>query len=160
MHDLALNEIEGEAGIPALVSLLNPLRSDQKDLSYAPFLPGETLGRYIERTGVRVASRRTNVWHNGRRVPSELWERLIPRHGDHVLLVPKMEGGGGNGKVLRTVAIIAVIAVSIMAPYMAPASWGMIGAEGAVTMGGALLSGAVMIGGGLIVSPLIPEISH
>lgn len=149
MHELALNndtEDKDNQDAPSLVSILHPLRTDLRDLSYAPFLPGETLSRYIERTGVQVASRRMNVWHNGRRVPSELWARLIPRHGDHVVLVPKMEGGSGGNKVLRTVAMIAVVVASI---YTGGAIGGLYGA---------LAQGAVMIGGSLIVSPLIPEI--
>lgn len=150
MHELALNdgtENKGAQDAPSLVSFLHPLHTDLRDFSYAPFLPGETLSRYIERTGVQVTSRRMNVWHNGRRVPSELWGRLIPRHGDHIVLVPKMEGGGGGNKVLRTVAMVAVVIASIYT-------------GGAVGPGlyGALAQGAVMIGGTLIVSPLIPEI--
>lgn len=160
MHELALNdetEDKGNQGAPSLVSILHPLRNDLRDFSYAPFLPGETLGRYIERTGVQVASRRMNVWHNGRRVPSELWPRLIPRHGDHVVLVPKMEGGGGGGKVLRTVAMIALVVVAAWAG-------GAYGAALANTLnvsaatGSALISAGIMISGSLMINPMIPEI--
>lgn len=160
MHELALNggaENESAQDAPSLVSILHPLRTDLRDFSYAPFLPGETLSRYIERTGVQVTSRRMNVWHNGRRVPSGLWERLIPRHGDHVVLVPKMEGGGGGGKVLRTVAMIALVVVSAWAG-------GVYGAALANTLnvsaatGSALISAGIMIGGSMIVSCLTPEI--
>lgn len=155
MHELALND---GPRTPSLVHLPHPLNPSGKVMSYAAFLPGETLGAYLERTGTHVADAPMLVWHNGRQVPQGLWRRLIPKTGDQVTIRAKMEGGGGGGKVLRTVAMIAVIAVSIMAPYLAPASWGMISAEGALTMSGALLSAGVMIGGSIIVNALIPEV--
>ncbi len=141
-----------DAAGPSLVALHNPLRPDLRDCSYAAFLPGETLGRYIERVGINVPSRHVNVWHNGRAVPQDLWTRLIPRTGDHVLIAPQMQGGGGGNKVLRTVAMIAVVVVSIFAPYIAPAAWGI----QAGTYGAALLSAGVMIGGTLLVNTLLP----
>lgn len=145
-----------ETSAPSLVSLHNPLRPDLRDCSYAAFLPGETLGRYVERVGIAIPSRQVNVWHNGRSVPPDLWTRLIPRHGDHVLIAPQMQGGGGGNKVLRTVAMIAVVVVSIFAPYLAPAGWGALGATGGLTVTGALISAGVMIGGSLLVNTLLP----
>lgn len=145
-----------DTSAPSLVSLHNPLRPDLRDCSYAAFLPGETLGRYIERVGIAIPSRQVNVWHNGRAVPADLWTRLIPRHGDHVLIAPQMQGGGGGNKVLRTVAMIAVVVVSIFAPYLAPAGWGALGATGGLTVTGALISAGVMIGGSLLVNTLLP----
>ena len=119
------------------------------------FLPGETLGRYCERVGVVLPSRVTNVWHNGRPVPAELWRRLIPRNGDQVVIRAKGEGGGGGGKVLRTVAMIAVNAGAIYAPYLAGFTQTINGVT-SVTMGGTLLSAGVMIGGSLLVNALLP----
>src|SRR3546814_2366675 len=48
------------------------------------------------------------VWHNGRRVPDALWRRLIPRTGDQVVIRARVRGGGGGGKLFRTVALIAL----------------------------------------------------
>ncbi|WP_371818848.1 host specificity factor TipJ family phage tail protein [Achromobacter sp. SD115] len=138
---------------PSLLVVRNPfVASTGRDAFCAPFLPGETLGRYCERLGVALPSRVVNVWHNGRPVPIGIWQRLIPRNGDQVVIRARGEGGGGGNKVLRTVAMIAVIAASIVAPYLAPVAWGV----GAGTMGGALLSAAVMIGGSLLVNTLLP----
>nr|WP_255810186.1 host specificity factor TipJ family phage tail protein [Achromobacter sp. ACRQX] len=129
----------------------NPLRPDLRDCAYAAFLPGETLGRYVERVGIRMPSRHVNVWHNGRRVPEELWTRLIPRQGDHVLIAPQMQGGGGGGKILRTVALIALVVVS--AGYGA-AVGGALGFTGATA--GAIGSSIIMLGGTLLINALIP----
>lgn len=136
---------------PSMVVLHNPLRPDVRDCSFAEFRAGETLGRYIDRVGLRVPSRRVNVWHNGRRVPSELWPRLIPRHGDHVLIAPQMQGGGGGSKILRTVALIALVVVS--AGYGATLG-GALGFTGATA--GAVGSAIIMVGGTLLINALIP----
>lgn len=144
---------------PSLIHLPHPLNPSGKVMSFAAFLPGETLGAYLERTGTHVADAPMHVWHNGRQVPADLWRRLIPKTGDQVMIRAKMEGGGGGGKVLRTVAMIAVVAASIFAPYLAPAGWGAIGATGALTTTGALISAGVMIAGTLMINPLIPEIA-
>jgi hypothetical protein len=140
-----------DSSAPSLVALHNPLRPDLKDCSYAAFLPGETLGRYVERVGIKVPSRHVNVWHNGRRVPVELWTRLIPRQGDHVLIAPQMQGGGGGSKILRTVALIALVVVS--AGYGA-ALGGALGFSGATA--GAIGSSIIMLGGTLLINALIP----
>jgi hypothetical protein len=140
-----------DSSAPSLVALYNPLRPDLKDCSYAAFLPRETLGRYVERVGIKVPSRHVNVWHNGRRVPVELWTRLIPRQGDHVLIAPQMQGGGGGSKILRTVALIALVVVS--AGYGA-ALGGALGFSGATA--GAIGSSIIMLGGTLLINALIP----
>lgn len=140
-----------DSGAPSLVALHNPLRPDLKDCSYAAFLLGETLGRYLDRVGIEVPSRHVNVWHNGRRVPVELWTRLIPKQGDHVLIAPQMQGGGGGSKILRTVALIALVVVS--AGYGASLG-GALGFTGATA--GAVGSSIIMVGGTLLINALIP----
>lgn len=141
---------------PALIHLPNPVTPAGKEVSYAAFLPGETLGAYLERVGLKVVDAPMHVWQNGRPVPPNLWRRLIPKTGDQILIRARMEGGGGGNKILRTVAMIAVVVASIFAPYLAPAGWGAIGATGALTTTGALISAGVMIAGSLLVSALLP----
>ncbi len=137
---------------PALVVVNNPfVASEGRQTFRDAFLPGETLGRYCERVGVVLPSRVTNVWHNGRAVPGELWRRLIPRNGDQVVIRAKGEGGGGGGKVLRTVAMIALVVVSM--GYGA-ALGGALGFTG--SMAGAVGSSLIMIGGSLLVNALLP----
>ncbi|CAB3653449.1 hypothetical protein LMG26685_02875 [Achromobacter mucicolens] len=141
---------------PSLVHLPNPISPAGKDVSFAAFLPGETLGAYLARAGVRVADAPMHVWQNGRPVPPQLWKRLIPRTGDQIVIRAKMEGGGGGNKILRTVAMIAVVVASIFAPYLAPAGWGAIGATGALTTTGALISAGVMLAGTLMINAFLP----
>lgn len=160
MSDLALNDLmDDSTDGPSLVHLPHPLNQAGKVLSYAPFLPGETVEAYLRRTGVQVSNAPVHVWHNGRMVPAALWRRLIPRTGDLILIRAKMEGGGGGNKVLRTVAMVAVVAAAVITQqyYAIPGATGMLGMSAATT--GSLLSAGIMIGGSLVVSPLIPEIS-
>lgn len=139
---------------PTVVSLPHPLRADAKEVSVAAFLPNETLGAYIERVGLRIAKGPVHVWHNGYRVPEALWTRLIPRNGDSIVIRAKMEGGGGR-KVLRTVAMVALM---LAAPYIA--GYAMTGAWAAATglMGG-LVTAGIMIGGSLLINALLPPIT-
>ncbi|MCL5884898.1 MAG: host specificity factor TipJ family phage tail protein [Deltaproteobacteria bacterium] len=85
-------------------------------------------------------------------------ERLATTVGDGTSLafcaVPK--GGGGGKNPWAIVAMIAVVVISIAAPYLAPAGWGTLTAAGGVSMTGAMLSAGVMIAGGLIVNSVFP----
>lgn len=72
-------------------------------------------------------------------------------------------GGGGGSNPVRMIAMLAVIAVAIAAPYMAPASWGLatttvVGgvATTSVTMAGAIASAAVMFVGSALVNAVLP----
>ena len=130
--------------MPALISLPHALVADGRQCSYAPFLRGETLGAYIHRTGITIARGAVAVFHNGCRVPDELWDRLIPRDGDQVIVRARAEGGGGGSKVLRTVALIAVAVVS----------YGVGVAVGGAY--GAAAAAAISIGGSMVVTSLIP----
>ncbi|KDD44793.1 bacteriophage lambda tail assembly protein I [Bordetella bronchiseptica OSU095] len=133
---------------PALMVVRNPfVASEGREAFCAAFLPGETLGRYCERMGVALPSRVVNVWHNGRPVPLALWHLLIPRQGDQVVIRAKGEGGGGGGKVLRTVAMLALV---IAAPQLGALAFG------AGTIGAAALTSGIMIGGSLLINALLP----
>lgn len=136
---------------PSLVHLPNPITPAGKVISYAAFLPGETLEAYLARVGIRVVDGPMHVWHNGRQVPAKLWRRLIPRGGDQVVIRAKMEGGGGGGKILRTVALVALVVVS--AGYGA-ALGGALGFAGATA--GAIGSSIIMLAGTMLINALLP----
>lgn len=141
-------------GTPPLIIHPHPLVGDGRIVETAAFLPRETLGRYMERTGVAVPNGPIHVWHNGRPVSSELWDLLIPRTGDQIVIRARALGGGDGSKVLRTVAMLALV---LSAPYIA--GYALTGTWTAATgFSGALLTGAVTLGGSLIITPLLPEI--
>ncbi|OMG88013.1 host specificity protein J [Achromobacter xylosoxidans] len=136
---------------PALVHLPNPIAPAGKDVCFVAFLPGETLGAYLARVGIRVADAPMHVWQNGRPVPPNLWRRLIPRAGDQILIRARMEGGGGASKILRTVALVALVVVS--AGYGA-ALGGALGFTGATA--GAIGSSMIMLAGTMLINALLP----
>lgn len=68
-------------------------------------------------------------------------------------------GGGGGSNPLRMVAMLAVVAMSIAAPYLAPAAWGLTATTAGVTsltMAGAMVSAGVMLVGSALVNALLP----
>src|SRR5690606_38724347 len=80
-------------------------------------------------------------------VPDALWRRLIPKTGDQVIIRARVLGGGG-GKILRTVAMIALI---VAAPYAVSALGFTAG-----TIGASLATAGIMIGGTLLINALLP----
>lgn len=91
---------------------------------------------------------------NGKRIePGEI-DNFIPAAGNSVVFCVVPQGGGGDSnKVLRTVAMVAVIVVAIYAPYAAGPMYAGLGVG---TFGGALLSAGIMIAGALIVNAILP----
>lgn len=141
-----------EMNNPRLVSNPHPLIGAGRDVCFAEFEERETLRAYIERTGVIIPSGDVAVWHNGYRVPDALWERLIPRSGDQVVIRAVVHGGGGDGnKVLRTVATIAliVVATAVFGPAGTFAS--TYGATAAFAA-----SAITLVGGSLLINALLP----
>lgn len=137
---------------PALVVHPHALVGDGTVTEAAAFLPNETLGAYIKRTGVNVPAGPVVVWHNGHRVPDALWRRLIPRMGDQVVIRARVLGGGGGGsKILRTVAMIALV---VVAAYLGPVLGTALGFAGSTAA--AVGSGLIMLGGALLINALLP----
>src|SRR5690606_31787964 len=102
--------------------------------------------------GIVLPRSEFRVQHNGRAVPHHLWQRLIPRTGDQIVIHAIAQGGGGGGKVLRTVAMLALV---LTAPYIA--GYALTGAWAAATgFAGGLATAAVMIGGSLLINALLP----
>ena len=139
---------------PSLLVHPHALVGDGTVHETAAFLPAETLGDYIKRTGVIVPAGPVAVWHNGCRVPEALWRRLIPRAGDQVIIRARVLGGGGAGKVLRTVAMIALILVAPqVGTWLAGTSFGT-----ALGLSATMASGLLMIGGSLLINALLPPL--
>ncbi|QNK00728.1 hypothetical protein [Dyella telluris] len=104
-------------------------------------------GQTIAQMMGEQASPSCNVTIGGHAVPHVMWNKVRPRSGQtiHVLGVPQ---GGGGGKILRTVAMVALVALS------SGVAAGTIGASffgSYAALGGA----AIMIGGSVVGDPLI-----
>jgi len=91
---------------------------------------------------------------NGQPLLQREWRRCI-EDGDTLAIVAVPKGGGGSNP-LQIIAMIAVVVISIYAPYMAPAAWGAVGATGGLTATGALISAGVMMAGSLLVNAILP----
>lgn len=144
------NRPVGPVVAPSMVVYPKPLGGERTE-HFEYFAPGETLGAYVQRVGITVPSRVLRVEHNGREVPLALWTRLIPRHGDMVVISARGLGGGGGGKILRTVAMIAVVVVSLGYGAALGAAIGFTG-----TTAAAVGSSLIMIGGSMLVNALLP----
>lgn len=71
--------------------------------------------------------------------------------GDYIVVCPVPAGGGGGKNILR---VVALIAISIAAPYAAA---GILGTTtGALGVGGMALSAGITIAGSMLVNSLIP----
>ncbi|ARP92530.1 hypothetical protein CAL14_05615 [Bordetella genomosp. 9] len=146
--------------MPAVVSWPHAFTEEGRQFAYEAFLPGETLGRYVQRVGIRVPKGPGYVLHNGSQVPHALWKGLIPRPGDQIIFRARMEGGGGGNKVLRTVALVAVAIISAGAgAAVAGSAWGASAAAAAgvsTATVGAAVGAAIAITGNILVNALIP----
>lgn len=140
---------------PRLVSNPHPFVGAGREVCYAEFLPRETLRAYIDRTGI-IVPEDVAVWHNGYRVPDALWERLIPRNADQIVIRSRVHGGGGGGGN-KTLRIVALIAIAALAAYVGPLAAGFFEAGSfAAFAAGAAANAVVSIGGSLLVNALLP----
>lgn len=136
---------------PSLVVHPHVLVGDGTKCVYAEFMPRETLARYLARNGIDVPRTPIIVFHNGYRVPDALWQRLIPKVGDQIIIRMASPTGGDDDKILRTVAMVALIVVA-----------GVYGAElgAALTFSGSVAigvgNGLIMMGGSLLINALLP----
>jgi len=142
------------AQMPPLITLPNPLTTAGRAFCEAPFLPGETLGAYVERNSVALPRSEFLVQHNGHYVPMHLWQRLIPRTGDQIVIHAIAQGGGDGGK---TIAAVAMIALTLTAPYIA--GYALTGTWATATgFAASALTTGIIVGGGLLITPMFPEI--
>lgn len=85
------------------------------------------------------------------------WDLVCPLPGQIINVKAEVQGGGGGGggsNPAQIVAMVAVIAIAVAAPYLAPAAWGALSATGAVTLTGALMTAGIMVAGSLLVGAI------
>ncbi|MEN7429150.1 host specificity factor TipJ family phage tail protein [Chromobacterium sp. TRC.1.1.SA] len=133
---------------PTLVHSPHPLTAVGRQVIYEAHRRNETLGGYLRRLRIEVDRGPLAVCVNGRPLPN--WQCYRLRRGDFVEVRAVVAGGGGAGKVLRSVAMIAVM---VAAAYVAgPAGAAFFGSSGMATVAGS----AIMIGGSMLVNALLP----
>ena len=115
--------------------------------------PGQTVREILIANGVDQHQHIVIIL-NDRLLTVQEWDTICPENGSLINVKAQVAGGGGgdNNKVINTIAMIAVVAVAIYAPY----ALGFVTEAGALTMGGAMLSAGIMIAGSLIVNALVP----
>jgi len=103
---------------------------------------------------------------NGGVVPEKDLALVTLKHGDAVVFMPSVEGGGDD--IFRAVASLALVAVAIWAPYALGMTTSVLtGVYGGgayavgtfatgLTLGGALLSAGIMMAGGFLINALLP----
>lgn len=96
---------------PSLVLCPHPLTAEiGRELVYLPFLPGESIQRYLDRLGINTAVRPWVLHLNDRAIARDEWATTFPAAGDLITLRAAVQDGGGDeNKIFRTVLTIAVL---------------------------------------------------
>ncbi|MBA8734236.1 host specificity protein J [Chromobacterium violaceum] len=131
---------------PTLVHSPHPLTAAGRQVIYEPHRRNETLGGYLRRLQIEVDRGPLAVCVNGRPLPD--WRGYRLRRGDLVEVRAVVAGGGGGaGKVLRTVALVALV---LVAPSIGASISGTLGVSAAAG------AGLVMLGGSMLINALLP----
>jgi hypothetical protein len=111
------------------------------------FEPGTTIEEIVETLQPKAFLRSyCRVWVGGEPIQPKYWPAVRPKPGSRVEVIASIPQGGGNAKVLRFVAFIAVAALAIAFPYAAPATWGLATAAGLTTLGSLVGAGIGICG--------------
>ena len=127
------------------------------------------MAQHIADLGWDPATLNARVSIDGRVIERAQWQFVMPRAGASIVIRRIVTGGGGGGgggkSTVTIVAMLAVVALAVAAPYLAPlianAAFGMgAGVVVATTVGtgigATLLTAGIGIGGMLAVNALIP----
>lgn len=119
---------------------------------------GRSIAEVMRDHGWNPAETHARVTIDGKLVSQAEWEYQLPySHKCIVIRRVPMGGGGGGGKNAgMMIGMLAVMALAIAAPYLAPAAWGLVTAAGGLSLTGSLLSAGIGIGGMLAMRALIP----
>ncbi|WP_418717332.1 TipJ family phage tail tip protein [Bilophila wadsworthia] len=102
------------------------------------------------------------IVHNGRALDVPAADAIVLLPGDAVTARIIPAGGGGGSNPLQIVAMVALVALAISAPFMIGSiggtalSTGGFFAGGTLTAAGSALAGGIMIGGSMLMSAAFP----
>ena len=164
---------------PASDISLTSLPADRIPASYNPFClpvgwkslpvplsPGAVIADVIHAHFPGISRRACIVMHNRRLDPD--WLSPVAA-GDHLLLVPRLAGGGGIGDIIRPLAMIAVAALAVYTGGAAAMAMGLFSTTMTATatitsltaMGlfvSAAVGTAVMVAGSMMINALLPPV--
>lgn len=133
-----------------VVTVKNPFRRADRDIKAVDY-NGETVEVLCKRAV--PADIDVTVSINGLVIERQFWTSTTLRPGDELVVIPKVQGGGGDDK--NILGAVMMIAVAVAAPglgnLMAGAAWG---AE--ATLMSTIFTAAIMVGGGMLVNSLMP----
>lgn len=135
-----------ERPVIRIIEIPNPLRASEQRLRWEHWEPGKPLIEYVPEDGNEYV-----VSVSGGIVPVDRWETLCPASDDVIVLCPVLHGGGGNaGKtILRIIAVIAIVVISIYTGGAAAAYFGSY-------LAGQVVAGVVMVAGMALVNSMMP----
>jgi hypothetical protein len=137
-----------------LIAWLDPFRRERlcEAIDGRPTLE-ELVERLPRRSGLPFE---IAILIGGEAIPVDRWRYIRPRPGCHVLMVPRLTGGGG---ALRLIAGLAIAALAVAASAF---TFGALSAPLGIVAAGLIAGGigaAVSIGGTLALNALIPPAS-
>lgn len=112
---------------------------------------GQTVRSWLNDHGIVEFSKPTLCLVDGEPVLRNDWALVVIAKDTVVSFIALPQGGGGGGKILRTVLTIAVM---VAAPYAGAALAGMLGVTSAI--GTSLLTAGIALAGSALVNALIP----
>ena len=126
-----------------------------------PWKPGQSVREILIANGIDQYQPISIILDDRLLTVSE-WDTVVPENGQIINVKAEVAGGGGGGSnTFQIVAMIAVVALAISAPYLLTAYAGVGGLvtgatagvfSGTLTMAGSLLSAGIMIAGSLLVN--------
>ena len=113
--------------------------------------PGQTVRGWLDERGIAEFSKPTLCLVDGEPVLRKDWALVVIAKDMVVSFITLPQGGGGGGKILRTVLTIAVM---VAAPYAGAALAGTLGVTSAI--GTSLITAGIALAGSALVNALIP----
>lgn len=131
-------------------------------VDHAKFKAGETISEFIERSGIDVYSLPVVCKVNGKYVLGREWDKRRLKGRDRVEFLARpgrgAMGGGGRSGAKSIGSIVALVALSVLAPWAGGAMAGALGL-GASTIGGvsfsSVFSGIILAGGSFLISQFL-----
>ena len=143
-----------------LIKVKNPFNKSNRDIATVDYIEGQSL---LDIRNVHFPQDVPVVSSlNGRVIDIVDLASTKPQHGDCIVFVPEIQGGGdGGGK--QILGIIAMIALAIALPSISVAAGQLLSDIGLTSLAGSsffmttVVPGIIMMAGGMLVNSLMPK---